>query len=958
MPLAGVLKQPFAAQLAYFRQKENLGTEHWDDILGNAHDKSFVVAGATKAELLADLREAVDKAISTGTSLQEFRRDFAKIVQKHGWTDYQGEFGWRTKIIYETNMRASYAAGRYAQLTDPDLLVMRPFWRYVHNDSVLHPRPLHVSWDGLVLKHDDPWWRTHFPPGGWGCRCRVVAASKKDRQAAAKTQAPDDGTWQYTDRWGEIHTLPRGIDYGWGHTPGAAWKPDLARLPQALAAPLGKDLGLAQAVIAAAAAKRAQAQAAAAAKALAVAEGSAVLARSIAQAEAAAAAWKLQEALSGNLGKWYQQAAKLGLTAPEDLDAIAAQLKAAHSAKVAVANYKKALVAGKEPKPAWSAAFAKLPADNQAAIKSEIAEALGQARKAAVGFAKTPDDALRAATNLAIEDVSAWKQVGPQSGSNPGGLFEAPDGARWYVKFPAQAARAHSEMLAAELYRLAGIEVPELRLVSRGNDVGVASRIIEGLKQAKATLRSGKVTGVYEGFATDAWLANWDVVGLGYDNLMVAAGRAIRVDTGGALLFRARGASKGAAFGKTVGELDSLRDAKANAQAAAVFGKMTEAQVKASVARVLAIREEAIRETVARYGFGTASARADLTDLLLARQADLAKRFPDVVKQVSHAIEAAADQMRGEIKAGLIDLDAVILSAIKGIATRASTALELKDIERVAAAATSWASLVEQAGRRVSADTMRSLTEHYQGWIARLQAAIAPGAGAKPVLWSAVPFAGYQGEIGVRGAALRVSFDRWLFAGDLPTDSEARAILQRAFGDAAANMDVPKGRGSDVFRPLPIHYQRAIVAWTGSYFARVTKPVLQGKADKAIMDYVRLLDQALAVAPNHYQGVITRGMAFSETLDAAWIDRRKAALISREVLEFTLPASYKRGQVGAWGASDVNLHIVHSTRGVYVRAISLHPNEDEVLMPRFKYRVVKYELRDEKHHLWLEEVEE
>ena len=267
MTLSAVLKQPFESQLAYFRQKENVGTQHWDDILGSGHDRAFMVAGAMKADLLADLRAAVDKAISTGTSLQEFRRDFSKIVQKHGWTDYKGEFGWRTKVIYETNMRASYAAGRYAQLNDPAMIAARPYWRYVHNDSVLHPRPLHVSWDGLVLKHDDPWWRTHFPPGGWGCRCRVVAASKKDRQATTKTKAPNDGTWKYTDRWGEIHTLPRGIDYGWAHAPGATWKPDLARLPDELAATVGRDLGISAAEVAAAVAKRAQAQAADAAKA-------------------------------------------------------------------------------------------------------------------------------------------------------------------------------------------------------------------------------------------------------------------------------------------------------------------------------------------------------------------------------------------------------------------------------------------------------------------------------------------------------------------------------------------------------------------------------------------------------------------------------------------------------------------------------------------------------------------
>lgn len=241
MPLAAIFHRPFAEQLSYFRQKENLGTEHWDDILGLAHDRAFIVAGAMKAELLTDLRAAVDKAISQGTTLEAFRRDFAQIVAKHGW-DYRGGFDWRTKVIYETNLRASYAAGRWAQLTDPKLLAVAPYWRYVHSDSVLHPRPLHLAWNGLTIRHDDPWWQTHFPPGGWGCRCRVVAVSARQLLRGQPDHAPDNGTYTYTDRWGEIHTLPRGIDYGWAHAPGAAWKPDLRRYPPELADAVEADI--------------------------------------------------------------------------------------------------------------------------------------------------------------------------------------------------------------------------------------------------------------------------------------------------------------------------------------------------------------------------------------------------------------------------------------------------------------------------------------------------------------------------------------------------------------------------------------------------------------------------------------------------------------------------------------------------------------------------------------------
>jgi hypothetical protein len=42
----------------------------------------------------------VDKAITGGTTLEDFRKDFDRIVAKHGW-DYNGGRNWRSKVIYE-----------------------------------------------------------------------------------------------------------------------------------------------------------------------------------------------------------------------------------------------------------------------------------------------------------------------------------------------------------------------------------------------------------------------------------------------------------------------------------------------------------------------------------------------------------------------------------------------------------------------------------------------------------------------------------------------------------------------------------------------------------------------------------------------------------------------------------------------------------------------------------------
>ena len=119
----------------------------------------------------------------------------------------------------------------------------------------------------------------------------------------------------------------------------------------------------------------------------------------------------------------------------------------------------------------------------------------------------------------------------------------------------------------------------------------------------------------------DAWLANWDVVGLENDNIVVAKSgdkTAWRIDSGGALLFRAQGAPKGTAFGDEVGEIDSLRNESINATAAKVFGGVTQAELMDGAERLQAITPHAIHAAVENAGFDES-----LSNKLIARRKDI-----------------------------------------------------------------------------------------------------------------------------------------------------------------------------------------------------------------------------------------------------------------------------------------------------------------------------------------------
>jgi hypothetical protein len=223
------LDQPFDEAIRFLRGKTSTPTESWRDVWDGAHSKMFMVAGANKQALVDDFKESIAKALEQGTTLEEFRKDFDQIVKKHGWS-YKGEKGWRTRTIFETNLRTAYAAGRYAQMTEPDTLASFPYWQY-HHSGALHPRLQHKAWDGEVYAADDPFWIVAYPPNGFGCGCFVVPVSRGGLKRLGKS-GPDRAP--NLDQLGTDQ--PLGVDPSFAYNPGMAWLSQTAPGPKAVAA--------------------------------------------------------------------------------------------------------------------------------------------------------------------------------------------------------------------------------------------------------------------------------------------------------------------------------------------------------------------------------------------------------------------------------------------------------------------------------------------------------------------------------------------------------------------------------------------------------------------------------------------------------------------------------------------------------------------------------------------------
>lgn len=218
-----VANVPAREAIAQFREKLKIPSRRSADLMGEVHAKAFAVAGATKMGLLNDLHSAVADALEHGSTITDFRKQFDDIVARHGWT-YKGSRGWRTSMIFDTNLRTAYAAGRWKQIQR--VKKARP-WLIYSTVGDSRVRPEHSAWDKLALPVDDPWWDTHYPPNGWGCRCSVISATdaqlkrwgiEQGKAPTTKTtERANTNTGQY---YGEV---PVGIDPGWDYNVGKAW---------------------------------------------------------------------------------------------------------------------------------------------------------------------------------------------------------------------------------------------------------------------------------------------------------------------------------------------------------------------------------------------------------------------------------------------------------------------------------------------------------------------------------------------------------------------------------------------------------------------------------------------------------------------------------------------------------------------------------------------------------------
>ena len=221
--------------VAYLESKGITPTRHWYDIWQEAQAKAVTVSGMTRFDLLEDVKKGLVDAVKNGRTGKMFIDDLAPILRAKGWTGKRQSVNPKTgevtergldlparlSLIFFQNVQSAYMYGRYrAMLANAE---ERPWWMYV---AVLdsRTRPHHRALHRKVFRYDDPFWKTHYPPNGFYCRCRVRALS--DVQLEREGLTPESGEGRMVSRDAVVN--PRAPEsqrvvrevWGWQERPG------------------------------------------------------------------------------------------------------------------------------------------------------------------------------------------------------------------------------------------------------------------------------------------------------------------------------------------------------------------------------------------------------------------------------------------------------------------------------------------------------------------------------------------------------------------------------------------------------------------------------------------------------------------------------------------------------------------------------------------------------------------
>lgn len=167
---------PNEAAVAYIKGKAVADPKNFGNLPNQLKQWAFAVAGIEQLDAVRRIKDAVAK-LPQGASWDEAKKEIAEVMSTYTGGDMKAARARAEHTLRIQGFQAYAVARHQEQMATVDIL---PYWKYVTVGDT-RVRAAHAKLDGKVLRADDDWWKTHYPPWDWGCRC--IVESLTERQA-------------------------------------------------------------------------------------------------------------------------------------------------------------------------------------------------------------------------------------------------------------------------------------------------------------------------------------------------------------------------------------------------------------------------------------------------------------------------------------------------------------------------------------------------------------------------------------------------------------------------------------------------------------------------------------------------------------------------------------------------------------------------------------------------------
>jgi len=160
--------------IQFFERKKVVTAEEFAAEQDHYKSQVFTLGRVADRYVADHVHAQIVQTLKDGSTLKDFLEHMDDHLAELG-VKSPGDYYW--ELVFRNGIQNAYMAGRHRQ--QMRVTATRPFWRYV---AIMdkRTRPAHRAFHGTLLRFDDPFWATHYPPNGHKCRCRVVSVSQKE----------------------------------------------------------------------------------------------------------------------------------------------------------------------------------------------------------------------------------------------------------------------------------------------------------------------------------------------------------------------------------------------------------------------------------------------------------------------------------------------------------------------------------------------------------------------------------------------------------------------------------------------------------------------------------------------------------------------------------------------------------------------------------------------------------